>query len=43
MKVTFKILRQKPNLSPKFDSYTIDVNPAKNYSYRLLNLLIQVN
>ena len=28
MKVTFKILRQKPNLSPKFDSYTIDVNPT---------------
>ena len=28
MKVTFKILRQKPNLSPKFDSYIIDVNPT---------------
>ena len=28
MKVTFKILRQKPNLSPEFASYNIDVNPA---------------
>ncbi len=28
MKVTFKILRQKPNISPKFQSYTIDVNPT---------------
>ena len=28
MKVTLKILRQKPNLSPKFESYTIDVNPT---------------
>ena len=27
MKVNFKILRQKPNLGPKFSSYTIDVNP----------------
>lgn len=26
MKVTFKILRQKPDFSPKFQSYTIEVN-----------------
>lgn len=28
MKVTFKILRQKPNLSPQFVNYTLDVNPS---------------
>jgi succinate dehydrogenase / fumarate reductase iron-sulfur subunit len=28
MKVTFKILRQNPHLSPKFVDYTLDVNPS---------------
>lgn len=28
MKVIFKILRQKPNFTPKFQSYTLDVNPT---------------
>lgn len=28
MKVTFKILRQKPNSTPRFQSYTLDVNPS---------------
>ncbi|MBL1211573.1 succinate dehydrogenase/fumarate reductase iron-sulfur subunit [Geminocystis sp. GBBB08] len=28
MKVTFKILRQKLNFTPKFQSYTLDVNPS---------------
>ena len=26
MKVTFKILRQKPNFTPKFQNYTLDVS-----------------
>lgn len=28
MKVTFKILRQKPNFSPKFQNYTLNVSPT---------------
>lgn len=28
MKVSFKILRQNANLSPQFQSYTLDVNPS---------------
>ncbi len=28
MKVIFKIQRQRPNISPKFESYTLDINPA---------------
>jgi len=36
MKVTFKILRQNPQLNPQFQSYTLEVNP-KNTILECLN------
>lgn len=38
MKVTFKILRQKPNSSPYFQNYTLDVNPSSTILECLNNI-----